>query len=114
MTPFSYLFLSHLIGDYLFQTSWMAGRKKNSWPALITHCSVYTVTVAMIAFFAFGGLSFIAILFVFFTHVLIDKQFIVQWWVEHIMSPPPSEKKWLTIVVDQIFHLIVLAIALLI
>ncbi|AJD89962.1 hypothetical protein JMA_06450 [Jeotgalibacillus malaysiensis] len=112
MTPFSYLFLSHLIGDYLFQTSWMAGRKKDNWAALLTHCFVYTLTVAVIAFFTFGGLSLIAILFVFTTHVLIDKQFIVQWWVTHIMSPPPSEKKWLTIIVDQIFHLIVLAIAL--
>ncbi|TFE02136.1 DUF3307 domain-containing protein [Jeotgalibacillus salarius] len=112
MTPFSFLFLSHLIGDYLFQTSWMAGRKKNDWTALLTHCFVYTLTVAIIAYFTFGGLSLTAVIFVFITHVIIDKQVVVQWWVKRIMSPPPSEKKWLTIVADQTFHLIVLAIAL--
>lgn len=112
MTPFSFLFLSHLIGDYLFQTSWMAAYKKDRWTALLTHCFIYTLTVSCIAFFAFGGLSLFAILFIFVTHVVIDKQYIVQWWVQNVMKPPASEQKWLTIVVDQIFHLIVLGIAL--
>ncbi|MBM7579253.1 DUF3307 domain-containing protein [Jeotgalibacillus terrae] len=112
MTPFSFLFLSHLVGDYLFQTSWMAAHKKHDWAALLVHCSVYTLTVTAVAFFTFGGLSVIAVVFVFATHVIIDKYFIVQWWIKHVMKPPQSETKWLTIIADQTFHLIVLAIAL--
>ncbi|TFE01832.1 DUF3307 domain-containing protein [Jeotgalibacillus sp. R-1-5s-1] len=112
MTPFSWLFLSHLIGDFLFQTGWMAANKASKWIPLLVHCAVYTLIVALISWIAFDGLSVIAILFIFITHVILDRQQFVKWWVKKVMQTPAGPDKWLTIVVDQIFHLIILAAAL--
>ncbi|MBU8905922.1 DUF3307 domain-containing protein [Desertibacillus haloalkaliphilus] len=113
MTPFGMLVVAHLIGDFLFQTSWMAMYKATKWLPLLSHCLVYTVTVALIDWFSFGALSISAILFIFITHVLLDRRTFVQWWLRNIMKTTGKEAGWLGIVVDQIFHIIVLALALL-
>lgn len=112
MTPFGYLIIAHLIGDYLFQTSWMAMNKATKWIPLLVHCVIYTLSIVIIAYFGFGGLSWIGILFVFITHVIIDKRTFVVWWAETIMGAKTKETAWLKIVVDQVFHIIILAIAL--
>lgn len=112
MTPFEFLFISHLIGDYLFQTNWMAMNKANKWLPLLSHCLVYTLTISIIAFLTFGGLSWLAISFIFLTHVILDRRTFVSWWAEKVMGAVSKESSWLKIVVDQVFHLIILAIAL--
>jgi hypothetical protein len=112
MSPFDFLFIGHLIGDYLFQTSWMAMNKATKWVPLLSHCFVYTLSISLVAWFGFGGLSLWGILFIFLTHVFIDRRTFVQWWVKTIMKTPTSQAGWLSIVVDQIFHFIVLAVAL--
>lgn len=38
MSLFSYLLIGHLIGDFLFQTTWMAMFKTTKWVPLIVHC----------------------------------------------------------------------------
>lgn len=112
MEPFSFLLLAHLIGDYLFQTSWMAQYKTSRWVPLLTHCFVYTLIVSLFAYLTFGGLSPLAATFVFITHVIIDRRTFVAWWVRTVMTARGSEASWLGIIVDQIFHLLVLAAAL--
>ena len=112
MTPFSYLLIAHLIGDYLFQTSWMAMNKHAKWLPLFVHSFVYTAVIAIASFVAFEGLSWWAILFVFVTHVIVDRRTIVLWWVKNIMRTDPKQVGWLVIMVDQVFHIIVLAVAL--
>ncbi|WP_046176064.1 DUF3307 domain-containing protein [Domibacillus indicus] len=112
MGPFDFLLLAHLAGDYLFQTSWMARYKASRWVPLLTHCFVYTLTVSLFALIAFGGLSLPAVAFIFITHILLDRRTFVSWWVRTIMKTNGPEAGWLGIVVDQIFHLFVLAAAL--
>jgi len=112
MGAFNSLFIAHLIGDFLFQTSWMSMHKASRWIPLLVHCCVYTLTVSIVAWFAFGGLSLLAISFIFVTHIILDRRTFVQWWVRTIMRAKGPESKWLSIVADQIFHLLVLAIAL--
>jgi hypothetical protein len=112
MSPFSYLLIAHLIGDYLFQTSWIAANKSTNWKALSIHVFIYTVIVYYISFVFFGGLSFYGIAFIAITHFILDRRTFVVWWVENVMKTPVKSLPWLVIMVDQIFHIIALAVAL--
>jgi len=114
-SAFDILLLAHLIGDYMLQTEWMAKYKAQRWIPLLTHCVVYTVVIACMAYwFIPGGLSLWAILFVFVTHVLLDRRTFVYIWYRKIMRVTEDGSKWLMIICDQTFHLIVLALALVI
>lgn len=108
MTVFSYLLIGHLIGDFLFQTSWMAMFKATKWLPLIVHCVVYTISVTTVVFFGYGLLPIGAISLLFVSHIFLDRRVFVAWWVKHIMQTKGSESKWLSIMVDQIFHIIIL------
>lgn len=112
MTPFAYLIIGHLIGDYLFQTSWMAANKAKQWLPLLTHSFVYTLSVSLVAYIGFGGLSILGIAFIFLSHVFLDRRTFVSWWAENIMGAKTKEVAWLKIAADQVFHIIVLAISL--
>ncbi|WP_102348178.1 DUF3307 domain-containing protein [Bacillus sp. Marseille-P3661] len=114
MSPFDILLIGHLIGDYLFQTSWMAANKAKKWSALLTHSFVYTLAVAVVAWIGFGGLSVWGILLVFGLHVFFDRRTFVAWWVRTIMTSTGKESGWLSIIVDQTFHLITLWLALMV
>lgn len=111
MSSFDYLLLAHFIGDFPLQTNWMAVHKANKWLPLLTHALVYTLTVSMIAWFGFGGLSIWGILLVFVAHVVLDRRIFVQWWLRTVMGTTGKEAIWLGIIVDQVFHLVVLFIA---
>ena len=110
MTLFNFLFLGHLVGDYLFQTRWMAMNKSTKWPPLIVHCLIYTA--ALILFSSFYGilLPLGAISLVFISHIFLDRRTFVVWWVRQIMGTPDAETSWLTIVCDQIFHLLIIGV----
>lgn len=112
MTPFEFLLIGHFIGDYLFQTKWMAAGKATQWLPLLTHVAVYTAVITLIAWIGFGGLSVFGVVIIFLSHVLFDRRGFIQWWVNTITTPPDSEKKWLTIMTDQTFHLIILGVVL--
>ncbi|MDQ0482167.1 DUF3307 domain-containing protein [Guptibacillus hwajinpoensis] len=112
MTPFEYLFIAHLVGDYLFQTKWMALHKHNKWLPLFVHVSIYTFVIGITAWLSFGGLSILQLGFVFITHLFLDRRTFVVWWTTVIMQNSDPSSRWLTIIVDQIFHLLVIAIIL--
>jgi hypothetical protein len=61
-----YLILCHLIGDYLFQTDFIAKTKGNNWYHMFVHCGLY---IAPFAFF-FGITWQLGVLFV--AHMIID------------------------------------------
>lgn len=111
MDLFDWLLVGHLIGDFLFQTSWMAQNKAKKWLPLLVHSSVYTGTVSIVAF-AGGGLSISAIIIIFIGHVLLDRKTFVAFWVRHVQTANGQEAKWLTIVTDQIFHVVLLVAAI--
>lgn len=110
MTLFQVLFLGHCVGDFLFQTAWMAKYKATRWGALLAHVAVYTATVTLFGWIA-GGISWSAVALIFVTHALIDRPGLVQWWTKRIQGVSRPEHQWLLIVTDQIFHLLVLGLA---
>lgn len=110
MTPFSYLLIGHLIGDYLLQTSWMANNKAKHWGALLSHCVIYTLAIVMAAIWGGVTITPIGILFIFISHILLDRRSFIVWWNRTIMKN--ESLSWLHIVTDQIFHILVLAVIL--
>ena len=61
-----YLVLCHLIGDYLFQTDFIAKTKGNNWYHMFVHCGLYIVPFA----FFFGITWQLGVLFA--AHMIID------------------------------------------
>ena len=61
-----YLVLCHLIGDYLFQTDFIAKTKGSNWYHMLVHCGLYIAPFA----FCFGITWQLGILFV--AHMIID------------------------------------------
>ncbi|MDT3700037.1 MAG: DUF3307 domain-containing protein [Thermincola sp.] len=112
MSSFDVLLIAHLVGDYLLQLGWMAANKTKSWLATFTHAAVYTLTVAAFAVLFIKDFSAWGLVLVFVSHAIIDRRVITAFWVKSVMSAPESERGWLTIVVDQIFHLIILFMAI--
>lgn len=111
MTTFEYLVIGHLIGDFLFQTSWMAKYKATRWLPLLTHVTIYTLVVGLMGLAA-GGLSAAAIVLIFVSHIFLDRRTFVAFWVKHVQTVKNNEQPWLLIMADQIFHIIVLALAI--
>lgn len=60
------IIMCHAIGDYLFQSSYLADNKGKNWYLLIIHCILYCVPFA----FCFGIDARLIILFG--AHVIID------------------------------------------
>jgi hypothetical protein len=111
MSQFDFLLIGHFIGDFLLQTSWMAQYKATKWIPLLTHVTIYTIVVAVFGFLS-GGLSLWGILIIFIGHVILDRKKFVSFWVKNIQRADGPSQGWLSIVADQIFHLILLAIAI--
>lgn len=108
MNLFTYLFLGHLVGDFLLQTNWMAVNKAKNWLPLLTHCTVYTLTIIVTAYIGTAPLPAEAITFIFLSHIFLDKRTFVVWWAERIMGIKDKQTAWLIIAADQTFHLLVL------
>jgi len=114
MSLFDWLLLGHLIGDFLFQTDSMARHKPQDWRWMLRHVGLYmvTITVILIAYALSHGLPVwlpaAAWLFIFGTHLILDRRGFTTRWMRLVGASP--DHPWLPIVVDQIFHLITLAI----
>lgn len=114
MSLLLWLLVAHHVGDYLFQTEYQALNKAlgHFWNrALAAHCSIYTA-VFLPVFWLFG-VSFWWLAVIYSTHAVIDRRWPVLWWRRHVMRGSDSviaNTFWLTITVDQIFHLLVLVV----
>ncbi|SDJ58065.1 DUF3307 domain-containing protein [Salimicrobium halophilum] len=112
MSPFSYMLIGHLFGDYLFQTKWMAIHKADQWPALLVHSTVYTLFVLLACLWGGVDVGWLGFAFIWGTHVFLDRRGFVTWWSRTIMRNKDPEIAWLCIIVDQVFHIFVLALVL--
>lgn len=96
----------HLLADWLLQTNWMAIHKVNLWhPAAWIHSGIHTLTLLFV--FTLPMALLIGI-----THLLIDTRKPLQWWMRIVKQMPADEKfpiveVWL----DQVMHIIILAVA---
>ena len=99
----------HLVVDWLLQTDWMARYKTSlAHPAAYVHSGLHALGLMLVFpwWLALGvGIS----------HLLIDTRKPVTWWIETIKQMPATTpiynhvEMWL----DQIFHLLMLVIAVL-
>jgi len=114
MRSFELLILAHLVGDYLVQTEFEAMNKALGpfWNrALWAHCSKYAA--CFIPVLALAGLSQWWLALIFFSHLFFDRRWPIIWWrrvVTHNSAESIKATFWLTVVVDQIFHTLVLAL----
>jgi hypothetical protein len=114
LSLFDWLLVGHLIGDFLIQTDGMARNKGQSWPWMLRHVGLYMVviTAVLIAYALIRPLPLwliiIALLFICVTHVILDRRGFTAWWMRRVGVTP--DHPWLSIIVDQVFHLLTLAI----
>lgn len=108
------LLLAHFVGDFLFQTDWMALNKSKSWLALCVHVACYTTC------FAPFGIGFGFLTTVFLSHFLTDavtSRVTNRLW---FMTPirgggfrlkHPNTRHWFFVAIglDQLIHYITLA-----
>lgn len=114
MSLFDTLLLGHLAGDFLFQTAWMsAGKRRNNLPLLV-HSAVYTLCIIIFTY-NMDILGWKDYFIIWGTHVLIDNRKFTYWWMRIVMriTSVTDKEAWLAIVVDQIFHLLVFYILVL-
>lgn len=114
MSIIAWLFIGHLVGDWMLQNDWMARHKRGRWWSLqcVVHCVVYTIAIIVAGWLGSGftlttrqlGALF---LFTFLSHWLIDGFNFAAHWGRLINQ---TDNDFVRIVVDQTMHLIVLAL----
>ena len=101
--------VAHLVADWIFQNDWMAVNKVDlRHPAAWTHASVHTLFMWLI--FPWSIALLIGI-----THLLIDTRKPVAWWMKVVKRTKPGPHYFMVEMgLDQVFHLVVLALVVLI
>jgi len=118
-----FIFLAHLVGDYLLQGDWMANEKTKRWFPAVVHGFVYTLP------FIFITQSIPALLIICLTHIVIDRYRLAKyviWFINQIgpkayryswaegkensgytASKPAFISVWLLFIVDNTIHLLI-------
>ena len=114
MSLFDWLLVGHLVGDFLLQTDGMAKYKTQSWTWMLRHVGLYLAVMALVL----GAYSLstpvplwvlgLALLFIAVTHIILDRREFTLGWMR--MIGITSDLSWLTIVADQVFHVLVLVV----
>ena len=97
MDTLFWLLAGHFIGDFPFQSEWMAREKGRSWEVNGYHALVYTATLFVVAAIGNVALPPQALLVFLLSHFLID----------------PLKARWgiiPSIWIDQLLHLAVIGI----
>ncbi len=114
MSLFDWLLVGHLVGDFLMQTETMAEGKVQSWPWMAKHVGLYMVvmTVVLGAYALTHPVPFwlvvVGLLFIAGTHVVLDRRHFTQGWMR--LVDVSTDHPWMPTVVDQVFHVLVLAV----
>jgi hypothetical protein len=115
MNLFEWLLVGHLIGDFLLQSDNTARRKGQHWRWMLRHVGIYMLVLGVVLLgYALATptplWSIVLVwLFLLATHVALDRRGFTQTWMRLVgMSP---DHPWLPIVVDQVFHVLTLAVS---
>jgi hypothetical protein len=115
MNLFEWLLVGHLVGDFLLQSDSMADQKGRQWTWMFRHVGAYmlVLTVVLVGYWLAVPLPVwplaVAWLFLLATHIILDRRSFTQAWMRLVgMSP---DHPWLPIVVDQVFHVLTLAVS---
>lgn len=111
--------LAHLVGDYLLQTRWMALEKTKRMMPAVVHGVVYTLP------FLFITQSWLALLVISGTHVVIDRYRLAKYfvWAKNRLGPKEHRSEqvgqtgqdedpvwlstWLLFITDNSLHLLI-------
>ena len=95
------LIVGHMIGDYLFQNSWMALKKTSKTFPCVIHCTIYTLCILITS----GWLDW-RLLIVFGTHFIMDRFRLAKYW-RRFMGDKKEELPYI-ILSDNTIHLLTL------
>jgi hypothetical protein len=113
--------VAHAVGDYLFQSHWMADQKTTRWLPAVVHGLCYTVPFLLLT------QSWPALAVIAGTHIVIDRYRLARWvcWAKNqagmrfaptATGYPPETPAWLAvwllIIADNIIHVCINAVAL--
>ena len=93
--------VAHVVGDWLFQNSWMARNKGRDMRVLIIHVLITGIP------FIFIGLSVAQIILIALSHLLIDGYKLGKVWNRIFKQ---DDYLFVQIMSDQAFHLLSIAI----
>ena len=112
MNLFEAMLVGHLTGDYILQTRWMALNKEKKIGPLAVHSAVYSASVFLFAW-PVQMMPVAAVLLVFVSHAILDRRAFVRWWMRHVsgIRENQPESPFVRTIIDQGFHIIVLALA---
>ena len=99
ITALGWLFLAHFLGDFAFQTTWMATMKAKLIYVMWAHTAVWTLVISLMLQHL-GLMAGWKPLFLFFGHFVIDEA--------KIMSKEEGIGRWFYI--DQLLHFSQLAV----
>jgi Protein of unknown function (DUF3307) len=111
--------VSHLVGDFGFQTEWQAmhkhgglGPDPEARRALISHIAAYTLAYVPALVWLAGDIGAGAALgtaaLISFPHLVQDDGRLVWAWVRRVKGTDPIAHANVTLMVDQSFHLVAL------
>ncbi len=104
MDSLSLAFLGHMVGDYIFQTDWMAENKKYKTLPCAIHSAIWSACVVL-----FAGWGWLAFLILFAIHFTQDRTTLVRKWMkfigqDHFATGPYAP--WSMVIIDNTFHLL--------
>lgn len=114
MSLFDWLLVGHLVGDFLLQTDDMARYKVRSWSWMFRHIGFYMlVMTVVVGVYALRRsvppwVVFVLLVSVSATHIFLDRREFTLGWMR--LAGMSSDHPWLPIVVDQVFHILVLVV----
>ena len=114
MNIFAWFILGHLLGDWLLQSDWMALGKRQGLltRAGLAHYTIYTLSILIMLHFSNDiqltlPTLWLFSLIVFVSHWLIDSTNLVEGWMAFAGQ---RDQMVVRIMIDQTFHLLVLAL----
>lgn len=90
-----WLIFAHFIGDWAFQTDWIAQNKPKHWYVLFAHSMVWTACVCM-------ALEYLGLYNEWKVGWLVVGHFIMDGWK---CRQPRTDRCWWTIYPDQLWHI---------
>jgi hypothetical protein len=118
MTIFESLFVAHLVADWLLQTEWQALNKHKNFRALFTHIGIYSLVIwgVLVAYYGFRNVTvYLVVGVVSFVHIFLDRRLVVEWYLKTFRLVVDREPPFfLMLAADQIFHILILAVGVLI
>jgi len=112
MTLFVTLVLTHFVADWLFQTEYEAMNKAKGKflnAAILKHSFIYTL--AFVPALIYFGAPIGWLIALFTSHLFLDRRRPVVWWIKTVKRTSEetiNKLFWMVIVIDQIFHILVL------